>query len=496
MNGPSFFALLRWEVRRVGRAPLLWIVLVAIVASFVWGAATTATLPQRQAAAHERIAAEEADWLSDVKKRAAQYRRAAPPGTADLPTWQDPTDLSGFARFFLLAHSLKPHLPLSVLATGNSDLAPSWLQVKVNVPFAGEPTYDFENPRSLAIGTPGLDFAIVYLLPIGLILLFGLLGTFERDHGMLPLIAAQPISPRRWLFARLSAILAWTVPVVLAGLLIALTTAGVAIGTALPTLGTALALVAAYILFWTALAAAVLATWPGAAAAVGAMTSLWAMLTIGLPLLATLVLATVVPAPSRTAYLDLQRRVSDAVENQVEVIVARDLARDSLFAGKPTQEKDVKDLARISFTLPEIERRLMLAHAAFGRHHVDQLRIATVAGYAVPPLGLSIAMAGLAGTDDARQIRYEQRTADYQQQLRTFFFTLARQQVVRPVPFDPIRSRGRLNFTDFDSVPRYVVPVEQSDVASTWLFCAWLAGVGALILLAVGLRLREWPGRE
>jgi hypothetical protein len=188
--------------------------------------------------------------------------------------------------------------------------------------------------------------------------------------------------------------------------------------------------------------------------------------------------------------------VSDAVENQAEEIVARDLARDPLFAGRPTQEKDVKDLARISFTLPEIERRLMLAHAAFGRHRVDQLRIATVAGYAVPPLGLSIAMAGLAGTDDARQIRYEQGTADYQQQLRTFFFTLARQQVGRPVPVDPVRSRGRLNFTDFDSVPRYVAPVEQPAVASTWLFCAWLAGVGALILLAVGLRLREWPGRE
>ncbi len=493
MSGPSFNALLGWELRRIGRSPLLWMVLAAIVASFVWGATTTATLHRDHMAAQARILAAQDKWLADVHARVDRYSRPAPAGTPELPTWQDPTDLSGFARFFLFTHSLKPHLPLSPLATGNSDLAPSWLQVKVNVPFAGEPAYDFENPRALALGAPGLDFAIVYLLPIGLILLFGLLATFERDHGMLPLIAAQPVSPRRWLFARLSATVVWTVPVVLAGLILALLIAGAPLGADLPALGTALAVVAAYILFWTSLAAVVLASWPGAAAAIGAMTTIWAVLTIGLPLAATLLLS-LTPAPSRTAYVDLQRRISDAVDEHADAVVTRGLAQDARFGQSGISATGVKDLARISFILPEVERRLTPARAAFLRYRADQLRIAEGAGYAAPPLGLSMALARLAGTDDARQIRFEQRTTLFQQQLRAFFFGIAKRQMVMPVQSDPARSRGKLNFTSFDSVPRYVAPMERSAVGGVWPFVGWLLGVSGLILFVVGRRLKTWPG--
>lgn len=492
MIGPSFNALLGWEVRRIGRSPLLWMVLAAIVASFVWGATTTAALHRGQMTAQARVRAAQGRWLADVHERADRYGRPAPSGTAELPTWQDPTDLSGFARFFLFTHSLKPHLPLSPLATGNSDLAPSWLQVKVNVPFAGEPAYDFENPRALAIGVPGLDFAIVRLLPIGLILLFGLLATFERDHGMLPLIKAQPVSPRRWLFARLSATLVWTVPVVLAGLVLALAIAGVPLAADLPALGTALSVLAAYILFWTSLAAMVLASWPGSAAAIGTMTAIWTLLTIGLPLAATLLLSTLTPSPSRTEYVDLQRRVSDAVDEDADAVVTQGLAQDALFRGIGASE--VKDLARISFILPEVERRLTPARAAFSRDRADQLRIAEWVGYAAPPLGISMALGRLAGTDDARQIRFEQRTTAFQRRLRGFFFDIARRQILVPVHSDPARSRGKLNFTSFDSVPRYVAPEERPAIGGVWPFIGWLLGVSGLILFVSGRRLKTWPG--
>jgi ABC-2 type transport system permease protein len=495
MSGPSFKALLGWELRRIGRSPLLWMVLAAIIASFVWGATTTAALHRDQMAAQARILAAQDRWLADVHARADRYSRPAPPGTPELPTWQDPTDLSGFARFFLFTHSLKPHLPLSPLATGNSDLAPSWLQVKVNMPFAGEPAYDFENPRGLALGAPGLDFAIVYLLPIGLILLFGLLATFEQDHGMLPLIAAQPVSPRRWLFARLSATVVWTGPVVLAGLVLALAIASVPLGADLPALGTALAVVTAYILFWTSIAAMVLAHWPGSAAAIGGMTTIWAVLTIGLPLAAALLLSTVNPPPSRTAYVDLQRRVSDAVDENADAVVTRGLAQDALFGGTGISASGVKDLARISFILPEVERRLMPARAAFSRYRADQLLIAEGVGYAAPPLGISMALARLAGTDDARQIRFEERTTTFQAHLRGFFFDLARKQVVVPVASDPTRSRGKLNFTGFDNVPRYVVPVERPDAGGVWPFISWLLGVSGLILFVAGRRLKTGRAR-
>ncbi|MGO4781721.1 hypothetical protein AB4084_40165, partial [Lysobacter sp. 2RAB21] len=78
--------------------------------------------------------------------------RYAEPAPASVPYWQDPTDIAGFSRYFLRAHSYKPNLPLSPLAVGGSDLMPSRLPVKLETPFGVEPAYDFENPRGLGLG--------------------------------------------------------------------------------------------------------------------------------------------------------------------------------------------------------------------------------------------------------------------------------------------------------------------------------------------------------
>ncbi|MBM7093872.1 hypothetical protein JTP67_36305, partial [Streptomyces sp. S12] len=180
------------------------------------------------------------------------------------------------------------------------------LPVKLETPFGVEPAYDFENPRALGLGRFDLGFVLVYLLPVAVIVLIGLLATFERDHGMLRLIAAQRVGPRAWLGARIAAIFAWLAPAALLGLAISLFSAGADLGAAVPELIASAALVVAYLAFWAALGFVVVSAWPGAAGAISLMSAVWAVLAIGLPLLGSGVAARLGDAPTPIAYVDTQ----------------------------------------------------------------------------------------------------------------------------------------------------------------------------------------------
>ena len=129
-----------------------------------------------------------------------------------VPYWQDPTGASGFSRYFLRRFAAKPHLPLSVLAVGQSDLQPYAVPLRLETLFGGDRVYDFEPPRALATGRFDLSFVLVFVLPLGLGLAVAAIGAHERDHGILPLVAAQSVSARRWWFARVSALATVLVP--------------------------------------------------------------------------------------------------------------------------------------------------------------------------------------------------------------------------------------------------------------------------------------------
>lgn len=478
MTGPDFAGLFAWDVRRVGRSPLLWTVLGALVALLVWGATSTAALHRAQTAAQARIVTSEAAWLRDVKSRAERYSRPALPGAPELPTWQDPTDLGGFGRFFLFAHTLKPHAPLSPVAIGVSETAPSWIQVKLNTAFAGEPSYDFTNPRGAALGTIDPAFVIVYLLPIGLLLLFALLGTAERDHGMLPMIAAQPLWPPVWLAARVAAILAWSVPVVLFGLVLALTIAGAVPLAAPGVMAAGLALVLAYMLFWAGIATIALARWPSASEALSAMLGGWFVIAIGLPAIANVAIAAFAPPPSRTGYVEAQRGYADWLASRETAVVAAGLAADPALRPLHLAPDKINDLARFSIVMPKTERRLGPLHDAFRRYREAQLGLSGAVGYMFPPLGVMTALNTLAGTDDARQLRFEAATRSYQQQLRAYLYGIAWHQLAHPIRHDPAKSQGQMNFAGFDALPRYI---PMRDGASPLVV---LPTVGWLLLLA------------
>ncbi|MEH6421380.1 DUF3526 domain-containing protein [Pseudomonas sp. CGJS7] len=488
----NFFTLLAWELRHIGRSRLLWMVIGLLAVAMAWGAYSGAALHHAQSQAIERSRASDAQWMQQIRERAQRY---AEPAEKPVPYWQDPTDIAGFSRYFLRAHSYKPHLPLSPLAVGGSDLMPSRLPVKLETPFGVEPAYDFENPRGLGLGRFDLGFVLVYLLPVAAIVLIGLLATFERDHGMLRLIAAQRVGPRAWLGARVAAIWLWLTPATLALMCVSLLLAGADLSAAVPELFASAALVVAYLSFWAALGFVVVSAWPGAAGAISLMSAWWALLAIGLPLLGSALAQRIGDAPAPVAYVDAQRRANDAIALERDAIVTAMFRARADLAGATDKVATIDYATRMSFLAPELERRLQPLQQRQERARDVRESVSDWAGYLSPPLGMEQALSQLAGTDARRQREFERQTRSYQQALREWFYPRIQRQIAAPTPRPVADSYGRMNFNEYAAIPAYrgTDAAASARVAAALSIAAWLA------LLAVGLsawawhRLRRWP---
>lgn len=492
MSAPAFTSLLRWELRQVGRNRLLWLVLGILLLAMVWGALGGAALHRQQDAAIERARHADAAWMQQVRARAQRY---AAPATGELPYWQDPTDAAGFSRYFLRTQAFKPHLPLSPLAVGTSDLLPARLPVKLETPFGIEPVYDFENPRGLALGRFDLGFVLVYLLPIACILLIGLLATFERDNGMLRLIAAQRVGPRAWLGARIAAIALWLAPSVVLGMVLSLALVGTDLAAAAPELLAAIALVLAYLAFWLALGFAVAATWSSAAAAISTLVAVWALLAIGVPLAGSAAAAVFAPAPSAASVVDAQRRANDAIAEHRDEIVTAAFRRQADLAAAVERVGSIDYATRLSFLTPELERRLQPLHRQQSLARIGRERASDLVAYLSPSLGLQSALATLAGTDLARHRRFEAQTRAYQLRLRDWFYPRLQRQIVATTARSPAASYGRLNFTDYDAIPAWSGTQAPASARANAVapIALWLCLLAAALTAWALSRLRHWP---
>lgn len=494
VSAPAFRDLFVWEWRHVGRSPLLWSIALVLLASFTWGAVTTALKHDEQSAALDRARADDQALIASTLELAQAYHGKISEEAGQVAYWQDPTNVAGYSEYFVRRYALKPHLPLSPLAAGVSDLAPSRLEIKLNTPFGFIDTYDFENPRGLALGRFDFSFAVVVLLPIGLILLCVLLITFERDRGMLRLVAAQAVGPRRWIGARMAAILAWFIPAVLLAQVLALSVAGVPLADVAPAVIISLLLTLLYILFWSGIALLVLARQPGAGAALGMLAAIWALLIIGLPMASSALLSTFDAPPSAIEYVDRQRQVRDAIDAERDALLVEALSSRPDLSPHASRLANLDHATRLSFLLPETERRLSPSRTAMEEHRMRQERIAYAAGFLMPAQGMEAAFTTLAGTNPERQRHFEQAAREYQQLLRAEVYPLVQAEIAQP-PAPAVReTRGRLNLPTPLDLPEFVL-VETSAterIRSTLPFLSWLALIATMTLFAGWRRADRW----
>lgn len=486
-------ALFAWEWRQAARQPLLWAVLVLLLGAFCLGVRSAARLAHAQHAAQVQQQRSDADWQRDVATRMRDYLR---PADAPAPYWQDPTDIAGYSRYQLREHAAKPVLPLVMLSVGNGDLLPTRWPVKLETPFGIEPAYDFEAPRQLALGRFDLGFAVTQLMPLLIFALVVLLATFERDSGMLRLIAAQPVAPAQWLGRRVLAIGVWLLPGIGLGLSLALLAAGADLSAAGPEFLAALALVLAYAASCIALAYFVVAAWPGAARALGMLLALWLFVAQALPVLGALLLDAAAAGPSRTQYIDALRGAEQHIAATRDDLLRQQFAARADLAGQEFRIAQLDHATRQTFLAPLLEDALADWQAGFAAARERRMRVSDVLGFAALPMGVESALSQLAGTDLARHVRYEQAVRTHQLHLRDWFYPRVQAQISAPTPRPP-HSYARANFTPAQhaQIPRFAPPAESGAARARAVLplVLWLLGAAAVLTIAAQRRSRRWP---
>lgn len=486
-------ALFAWEWRQAARQPLLWAVLALLLGAFCIGARSAARLQQSQHAAQVQQQRSDASWNRDVAARMREYAR---PSEVPAPYWQDPTDIAGYSRYQLREHAAKPALPLGMLSVGSGDLLPTRWPMKLETPFGIEPVYDFEAPRQLALGRFDLGFAVAQLMPLLIFTLVVVLATFERDSGMLRLIAAQPVAPAQWLRLRMLAVAAWLLPGVAVCLTLALLAGGADLVAARPEFLAALGLVLTYAASCIALAYFVVAAWPGAARALGILLALWLFAAQALPVLGALLLDAAAAGPSRTQYIDALRQTEQHIAATRDDLLREQFAARADLAGKESRIAQLDYATRQTFLAPLLESALADWQAGFTAARERRMHASEVVGFAAPPMGVESALSQLAGTDLARHGRYEQAVRAYQQRLRDWFYPRVQAEINAPTPRPP-RSYARANFTPElqAQIPRFVVPAESglARARSVVPMVLWLLAASLVLTIAAQRRSRRWP---
>jgi ABC-2 type transport system permease protein len=489
--GVPFGRLLSYDLRQVGRSRAVWLILAGVVVAGIAGVHNTAVLHDEQRDDALEIAAAEGAWYDDIHDRVRRYRQ---PSSTVLPYWQDPTDAAGFSRYFLRRHAIKPHLPLSALAVGHSDLQPYVVPVRLEGLFGGDPVYDYEPPRALALGTFDLAFALVWLLPLGVAPIVAFAGSYERDRGILPMVAAQPLAPSRWCAARGAAIAMLVVPTICAGVLVALAGSGVSIQESALELSAVMALVAAQCLLWIALGLALVARGADSMTTLASLVVGWILLTVGLPLGGSTLVATWHPVPPHAWYVDELREVTAAVEAQRDTIVSAALAAHRGTEPAPIDSSSYDYSTRLVTLTPEIERRLQHHFDARERHARALATLERAMTWISPQVAFQDALEQLAGTSTERHRRFTAEVRGFQLQLRGFMYPRILRQAAWPAPASCQGCAARLNFLDFDRIPVFSFSeVSRAQRAAAALRSAsWLIGLALAAVWCARRFSRSW----
>ncbi|UPT84646.1 ABC transporter permease [Bradyrhizobium barranii subsp. apii] len=304
----TFWLIVRHEARimfRDGTLPLVAAVLALMVGCGLFVGLAQASLRDRMlvdVVKHER----------ETQTENRQTLNSVLAGKEALVPFSNPANPAALAGTLAGRHATLPNAALAALSVGQSDLMPNYYRItylsKVQFMYDTE----IENPWNLLSGHFDLSFVIVFVLPLLVIALAYNLLSAEREQGTLRMLCSQPISVVTILggkvFVRLLAVLAVTIPLPLAVLLLIRPEARGAEQVMLMLSWSML--VGSYALFWFVLAVLVNAAGRSSSANALIMAAIWTVLVLILPVALNLVVNVVSPAPSRTELASRTRVVT------------------------------------------------------------------------------------------------------------------------------------------------------------------------------------------
>ncbi|MDM5178830.1 ABC transporter permease subunit [Massilia sp. DJPM01] len=481
-------ALFLIELAMLLKARFTWIIGALLFAALAWGAVNGQANADQQQATVDRVKMHAATKVARQQADVARYGR--PAGTL-LPYWQDPSDAAGYMRYGLTAYALKPPSPLAGLAIGQSRLLPFYIKTDLDYVAPPAAAFDFINPRILSLGDFDLAFVLVYVLPLALIAIGASRLAAERDSGALRLMAAQLPSFRQLVMLKFSVAAIVCVPFTLVATVLALLVADTPCWSmqALDTMLLLGAALAGFTLFWVALTALV-ASRIGVVGSYLRLVSVWIGFTFFVPAAGALLIDMAYPAPSPLLYLDDLRRANDFTPANRDALFVRFARAEPAYAAAAERIGKVSYATKQIAVQQAVERQVEERVAAAARQSEDAAGRAAALRWLSPAMVFDTLLQQAAGSGVERHKRFLQRTKDYTDELRAFFWPRALAEAANPA--NPCQGcAARLNFTDHDKIPRFQADRPLDGVAGR------IGGaVGYLWMLADAVVLMLWSGRR
>lgn len=420
---------------------------------------------------NEEIEAKTESWLKDAK---AWEEKGSDAGVSAR---------SGSAVMLTFPSSLTPGA-LGDFAIGQSDFLPFMTEISLRQSDIKQfSKYEFDNPVSLALGAFDLSKAVIFILPLLLVVLsFDVLSS-DRDSNRLGLKMAQGINLRSYFWRRL-----FVRGVLVLGLTAIVSTIMFVIQTneftseRLSMFAIWLAGVALYGMFWMAIISFIASKNKNGETNVISLLILWACFTLIVPAAMTSVTETIYPTPSRLAYMAEAREM----ENQASLEIS-DIANKYLLDHPElsvTDDSEMPAFFRTSFlvtsTMDKATRPIL---EEFEQISVERENTLELLRYFSPAIITHILFNDVAGTSSKRHSEYHKAVRDFKSQY-----------VERVGPL--IMSNQRLGESDFNTIPAFHFPEQNAgDVFSQNIVSLlFLIIVSGLLIFLADSRVRSIRG--
>ena len=211
MKGLNIFL---YEWKHLTRSPFKVVALALFVLAGLYGLHNGANLYYKQIAEIEKIGGD----IEDERQKYILYYDEGKPGPENRP-WID-ISTPFWAIWYNGTLHFKTPSPALVYSMGQAEQYGFYKRVTFGAsPYDSDMTKEIANPERLQIGTLDFSFALLFMLPLLLLILLYNLKGLEAEQGFLPLIEVQAASKNTWLLSRV-AFYAGLLLLVLIGLLL------------------------------------------------------------------------------------------------------------------------------------------------------------------------------------------------------------------------------------------------------------------------------------
>lgn len=431
-----FNIIFNQELRVLSTNQTWWGVLSLLVILTVLAALNGNARFEQMTTAAAKLNQDEAITQTALQAGAQRYD-SNPVGDPPAVTSPGNVGLSLLGHYAVMRHDV-----LAPLSVGQTDVQPYYYRVTAHPSHTFFSASEIQNPLTQMTGSFDVAFVMIFVLPILIIAISFDLMSREKEGGMLGLIAAQGVSLRTLILAKVAARALILLVVLLALTALAAFLAGADLTQAqtFNTVALWFAVVVGYAAFWFALAFLVNAlSWPSVTNGV-VLANLWLLFVVVLPSIVNVIAGTLYPAPSR---VHLTTEMREATEEADKAAAA---SREAYLFDHPELAGAGGNMdgfyVQVLATDAAVEKVVTPIMAQFAEQAGKREGVVDLLQYTSPAIAAQQALNALVGTGNSHFEDFTSQVERFHGNWRGFFV-------------GKIVKGERMATADFDAIPKF-----------------------------------------